>query len=391
MICHTMAAQVEAIEQVVKAVQLGELSQDAIEESVNRVKKLKAKYLSSGSIGSGHGSTLLKVGEPPQTTLATELYEKSTTIIRSEPGSIPRPPKPSEKIVFLSPGRTPSLGSAVDSGEEKTRDSYTPATYIDIIRAYSPHTVDIRFFDGISLAPEDGEKIADADTIILATRNASLSSYQKELGTKLGKRYGKKLVAIATCDPYDFLEQKEIKNYIAIYEPTISAFKAAIDVVFGKTKALGKLPVCSQSKAPTISAYDGSDDHINKLWVLWEEILPDWKVDRERLKQLLDSDRGKHFLHEHGLCVSYLAEPGVGKISCVGVLEEHRGKGIGTALLRKAQEALNAAAGECGLKSLSIGSVFPRFWPGVPIDFPQQEKDFFLHRGAFLLLHSFAT
>jgi hypothetical protein len=42
MICHTMSAQVGAIEQVVQAVKKGELSQDAIQASVERVKDLKA-------------------------------------------------------------------------------------------------------------------------------------------------------------------------------------------------------------------------------------------------------------------------------------------------------------------------------------------------------------
>ena len=73
-----------------------------------------------------------------------------------------------------------------------------------------------------------------------------------------------------------------------------------------------------------------------------------------------------------------------GKIAAVGVLPEYRGKGLGTAFIKKAQAELRNIArinGEGELKSLEIGSQTPRFWPQMPIDFPQEVKDFFLHRG----------
>jgi beta-N-acetylhexosaminidase len=43
MVCHTMSAQVGAIEQVVQAVKAGELSQEIIQASVDRVHNLKSK------------------------------------------------------------------------------------------------------------------------------------------------------------------------------------------------------------------------------------------------------------------------------------------------------------------------------------------------------------
>ena len=129
MICHTISAQVGAIEQVIQAVRSGELSQEAIEVSVGRVKALKSKFLSSSSNPGG-------VNIAAQGTLAFEIYAKSTTVVRSEPGTFPL--SPSRKIVFVSPGRTPLGGGAVESGEEKTREPYTPATYIDLLCGRSP-------------------------------------------------------------------------------------------------------------------------------------------------------------------------------------------------------------------------------------------------------------
>ncbi|RFU26927.1 hypothetical protein B7463_g9397, partial [Scytalidium lignicola] len=246
MICHTMSAQVGAIEQVIEAVKSGELSQMAIQASVDRVRRLKAKYaIQPPAVPLQTLLTTTESRNVAQATLVADIYAKSTTVVRAEPDLIPISPYSTKtKIVFVSPGKTPASGGAVESGEEKTREPYTPALYIDLIRVHSPDAIDIRFHPSAHLSAEEEAQIDAADIIIFATRNASLSPYQKDFGLSLGKKYGEKLIVVATCDPYDFLEEKaEIKNYIAIYEPTIPAFKAAVDVIFGVAKAQGSLPV----------------------------------------------------------------------------------------------------------------------------------------------------
>ncbi|KAF4622739.1 hypothetical protein G7Y89_g14286 [Cudoniella acicularis] len=102
------------------------------------------------------------------------------------------------------------------------------------------------------------------------------------------------------------------------------------------------------------------------------------------MEKLLHQLPGQHYIHEKGFCLSFLTDGPHGKIAAVGVLPEYRGKGLGTAFMKKAQAELRNVAranGEGELKFLEIGSMTPRFWPQVPIDFPQEVKDFFLHRG----------
>jgi beta-N-acetylhexosaminidase len=295
------------------------------------------------------------------------------------------------KIVFVSPGKTPAGGGAVDSGEEKTREPHTPASYIKSLKSYNPSTIDIRFLDSIPLSSESEESIEEADVIIFATRNASLSPYQKDFGLSLGKKFGRKLVVVATCDPYDFLEEvDEIKNYITIYEPTIPAFKSAADIIFGTSQPLGHLPVSVRQTAHNIRPFNGSEEDIDHIWKLWESIFPTWRIDRGRLATILRKKGqyyipSQHYVHDQGFCLGYLdGVSGTGFISCVGVLESHRGQGIGTALITKARQEIRKTALSSGLKGpkyLGIVSSFPRFWPGVPCSFPSQVKDFFLHRG----------
>lgn len=386
MICHTMSAQVSAIELVIEAVKQGELSQEAIGASVERVGRIKDKYLTASRSATSQRD--VATGDSKmnaQITLASEIYAQSTTLVRSETGVLPISKDPKTKIVFVSPGKQPPVGGAVDSGEEKTREPYTPAQYIDILKTQNPSTVDVRFFDSISLSPESKKSIEDADIVIFATRNASLSTYQKQFGLSLGKKLGGKLIVIATCDPYDFLEEvDEIKNYITIYEPTIPAFKSAVDVLFGNKQAVGKLPVSSQPSKRDIRVFNGSEEDITHVWNIWEETLPEWRVKQDRLSKILRRG-GKLYIHEYGFCLAYPgSEPGNGVISCIAVRSSHQGQGIGTALICKARRDMrdNALSARLdGIKSLGIKSVFPRFWPGVPTTLSSNVKDFFQHRG----------
>lgn len=250
--------------------------------------------------------------------------------MRSEPGSIPISRYTANmKVVFVSPGKTPAGGGAVESGEEKTREPYTPASYIDIIRVHSTSATEIRFYDGSQLSAEEEKYIADSDIVIFATRNAGLSPHQKELGLSLGRKYGEKLIVVATCDPYDFLKEKaEIKNYVAIYEPTIPSFKVAVDIIFGVTEPKGSLPVGTPVVKHNIRDFKSSDDDIEHLWQMWQSIFPKWPIEPQRMAKLLHQPHGRHYIHEKGFCLTFLSD-GHGKIAAVGVLPDHRGKGLG--------------------------------------------------------------
>ena len=386
MICHTMSAQVGAIEQVIQAVKSREISQESIQASVNRVQSLKGRYLSSQSKPIPK-STLVDVEtrNAKQFAFASGMYSRSTTVVRSQQGSLPISKDTNAKIVFVSPGKIPIGGGAVESGEEKTREPYTPASYIDILHSQNRSIKDIRFVNSVPLSPDSEKDITQADVVIFAARNASLSKYQKDFGLWLGKKLGTRLIVIASCDPYDFLKEvEEVKNYITIYEPTMPAFKSAVDVIFGNTRAQGKLPVGSAHVKDDIHLFGGSDDEVAKISNMWSDIFPEWPVSHDRLAKILRDKTGQHFIHEQGFCLSFMADDVNGKIACIGVLERHRGKGIGTALIKRAQEELMCTvqtAGKGKLETLQIGSSFPRLWPEVPNTFSRKAKDFFVHRG----------
>ncbi len=128
-----------------------------------------------------------------------------------------------------------------------------------------------------------------------------------------------------------------------------------------------------------------SHEDFEKIWQMWQTIVPKWRIERQRLEKILHALPGLHYIREKGFCLSFLEKDGpCGRIAAVGVLPEYRNKGLGTAFMEQAQVGLrNAARADGGgeLKSLEIGSMTPRFWRQVPIDFPQEVRDFFVHRG----------
>lgn len=129
-----------------------------------------------------------------------------------------------------------------------------------------------------------------------------------------------------------------------------------------------------------------SQEDIERVWQLWQSVFPDWPISRERMSFLLTAlpESGYHAIHEHGFCLAFLSDQGVGQIAAVGVLPEHRRQGLGTSLLFHARTRLKNAAvapGQADLKSLVIGSSAIRFWPHLPKDSPSGVKDFFTRAG----------
>lgn len=395
MICHTMSAQVGAIESVVEAVKTRALAWEDIERSVNRVCDLKSMFVPSNRLPL-HNSTLNRfelrnnLSNRRRELLARNIYAKSTTVVRFSPDILPLPRDSASKIVFVNPGKAAAGSGVVESGEVKTRTPYPPVEYINILQAQNQTVKDVQFLEGTPIS-EVEKQLDEADIVILATRNAWLNPAQKSLGLALGKKFGKNLIVIATCEPYDFLDEvEEIQNYIAIYEPTIPAFQSAVNVVFGITAPCGSLPV-GLSSNPSVRPVDhnpakeGIELDSDKVYFLWQEIFPTWPIRPELFKSILLRTYGFHYIHSKGFCLSFLMDGNQGTIAAIGVLPKFRGKGIGTALLTAAHQRLRVeSSASGGLKSLGIGSVFPRFWPGVPVSIAQEDKDFFVNRG---LLH----
>lgn len=243
MICHTYELQSAAIDRVCQAIESGEILEEQIDESQKRLEKLKSKFTNWDTALEAQSPDALQVINERNEKLAHKVYADATTLVRSRAGLLPLPQ--SGKTVFLSPGSDiPRSGTLAENESQQlaTRVPWTSSRLGDALRKYNPDVVDIRF-QAAGLSDDQWKEVEQAQNVILTTRNARESEYQRELGLEVARRRGSDLVFIASCNPYDFSDNPEIETYLAIYEPTFEAFVSAADIIYGAAEPRGTLPV----------------------------------------------------------------------------------------------------------------------------------------------------
>jgi beta-N-acetylhexosaminidase len=207
------------------------------------------------------------------------------------------------------------------------------------------------------------------------------------MGLKLSQ-HTRKLVTIAACSPYDFLDDDSIKTYITTYEPTIEAFTAAANILFGALTPKGTLPVGSKKAAlgsVHVSPFEPASD-LTELVEVWNTALPTYPLPADSLGRFLTQANGHHFVARLesniiGFCVMYMTTnrgTTCCQLAALAVHPNYQRQGVGTALIAEARTWLMKNYKPC---SLSLGSSFPRFWPGIPTDLGQEVQEFFVHRG----------
>ncbi|KAI9830542.1 MAG: hypothetical protein M1819_005500 [Sarea resinae] len=381
MICHTYDVQVASIEKVYDALKSGEISPERIDEALGRVRKVKAKHLQWNTTSNPTPMSELATLNKAHDQLSREIYSKSTTLVRAEEGTLPL--SGTSKTVFLSPGQETALGGAVHSGEYEMRDARVHAEFIGVLRGHNRGTVDL-YYTKSGLLEDSWKLVKEADAVILETRNAHQSTWQRDFAFQLAK-LSLKLIVIATCDPYDFLDDAQIKTYITIYEPTLAAFIPAVDVIFGLSRAQGTLPIGKEPAEVTVTPFDSSRD-LEGVSRIWQSTLPTYPVSIDKLRDLLNWKSGHHFVAHKGsvmigFCAAYTSHKQdklEAHISVLIVDPDQQRQGSGTALVMAARDFFLQ---KFGIYNLAIGSTFPRFWPGLPVDLPASVADFFLHRG----------
>ena len=384
MICHTYAVQVASIDRVCEAVQTGALPASRLEQASRRVAQLKDKFLNwDVALQQKTTESLAHINEATA-ALAKEVYSRSVTLVRSKTDVLPL--SKSSKLVFLFPGANTPAGGAVDGEGLGRKGSYDATVFLDAIRQFNRDAVEIIYGEE-GLSEEEWSIVEAAEAVVFASLNARESPYQRNLGLELPSR-AKSLIAIAACNPYDFLEDTAVETYIATYEPTIEAFTAATNVLFGEAPTKGTLPVGPKetSSIPfTVSPLDLATD-LDQITTVWNAALSAYPLSGERLHTMLDRSSGHYLVARSGsdlvgLCLAYITTTeGVAsaQLAVLAVHPKHQGKGIGTALVNEIRKFLR---NKFGLNRLSLGSAFPRFWPGVPTDLGPEVQDYFVHRG----------
>ncbi|KAJ5644704.1 Acyl-CoA N-acyltransferase [Penicillium longicatenatum] len=383
MLCHTFEVQVASIKKVCEAVQSGTIETSRLEEACRHVAYVKDKFLNwDTALRQGHltGLDALNNRNAP---FSKETYEKSVTLVRDTSKTLPLPR--TGDIVLLFPGSKIPVGGAVDGEGMGRQGSYKVSPYLNALRSHHRSVIEINYKD-TGLSNEEWDVVKAAEAVIFVSINGREAPYQEALGREL-PRHVRSLVSIAACSPYDFLEVPELQTYITTYEPTIEAFTVAAGIIFGQVVPKGSLPIQhGPLKSNTPVAIFDTENDLDDVVSAWSEIFPTYNLPSDSLKTLILRGNPHHFVVRlgsklAGFCLAYLnafGPPATVHIAVLGVAPKYQGQGIGTSLLMETRSFFRK---NFGIQSLQLGSSFPRFWPGIPREFPDSVQNFFIHRG----------
>ncbi|KAL7269088.1 hypothetical protein RUND412_008262 [Rhizina undulata] len=391
---HSLETQRRGIEAIYEALNSNTLPKEAVYQASEKIMLLKNHYLTWTTALAAPDPQRLSLLMEDHKSIVRKAYENSITVVRDEKTFIPLRVGATENVLLLTPVVRPlhqrapeepsidpfeSLGRALARRHPKVR--------------HAPYTVNGITSIHVAL-------IKRAAAVIFVTANASQQKSGSQIQTA-GAVYrlclNKPLIALAVCDPYDLLIDRTFGTYICTYEYSATALETAAAVIFGERHAPGVLPV----NIPGTNALRQQRSWFVEVWEkrrdlyasadLWRDCLGrKWPLDASTLSTLLDRPGySKHFVVRHpttnellGLCATYTIMAGpsniIGSLALLIVHPTHRNQGIGLSLHDVAVRHLSK---QPGISSLQLGSIFPRLFPGLPHDLPNDDVSWFAHRG----------
>ncbi|MGD0751091.1 MAG: glycoside hydrolase family 3 N-terminal domain-containing protein [Anaerolineales bacterium] len=213
------------------AVQNGQLDRKEISDSVERILALKG-WLAGAPPAPG----LEIVGCADHQAIATEIAERSITLVRDHAGLLPLKLKAEYRLAVIIP-------KPVDLTPADT-SSYTTPGLAAALRKYHPNVVEAI----IPYAPEEADirkvvqQLSACDLLICGTLNAFESSGQAELVRRL-LQTGIPTIVAALRLPYDLAAFPDAPTYLCTYSLLEPSMQALAKALFGHISINGKLPV----------------------------------------------------------------------------------------------------------------------------------------------------
>lgn len=213
-----------------QALQNGYLDRAMVTTSLERILSLKRWLAGTPQ------PDLAVVGCAAHQAVATEIAERSITLVRDNAGLLPLGLKPEDRVAVLVPqpiDLTPAdTSSYVTPGLATALRGYHPCVDEYII-SYSPESHEIA---GLL------ERLRNYNFIILGTLNACASPTQAEF-VRQALKLGIPSVIVALRLPYDLTAFPEAQTYLCTYSILEPSMRALAKALFGKIQFEGRLPV----------------------------------------------------------------------------------------------------------------------------------------------------
>jgi beta-N-acetylhexosaminidase len=222
-----------AYDAVLKAVRSGEISRRRIDESVSRVLRLKLRRgLFARPLVDGR-TAARRLGTRKHLVAAARVANHSVTLVKNDARLLP--------LALGSGQRVLVAGYRLDS----TTATAQPAA--NLAAALGRHGVTTDLFE-TGTAPDAVtvdtamSRAKTSHVVVVVTANASGSGRQRNLvGALIGT--GKPVVVVAARNPYDIAHLAQTTTYVASYSWARPAMQAVAQVLVGRIKPAGRLPV----------------------------------------------------------------------------------------------------------------------------------------------------
>jgi beta-N-acetylhexosaminidase len=235
-----MPVGIEAVANgIYAAVNSGDISEDRIERSVERVLTLKlnrsiVKAEVEKSLDEKVANALQVVGSPEHKAIEKEAAEKSITLVKNN-AVLPLNVSLEDKIIVVG-----GSGFSINLLAGEVKKHHPGAVYVN---ASGP-------LNAGQLAQVQGAKY-----IIVGTYTSSVGGRAQDASQMVMTRQlietGVPVIAVGARNPYDVMSYRDVDAYLVQYGFRPASFEAAANTIFGKNNPTGKLPV-------TIYNHDGS-------------------------------------------------------------------------------------------------------------------------------------
>lgn len=235
-----MPVGIEAVANgIYDAVNSGDISEDRLEQSVERVLTLKlnrsiVKAEAEKSLEEKAANALQVVGSPEHKAVEKEAAEKAITLVKND-AVLPLKVSPEDKVVVVG-----GSGFSINLLAAEVQKHHPGAVYVN---TSGP------------LTAAHLEQVQGAKYIIVGTYTSSVSGRAQNASQMVMTRQlietGIPVIAVGARNPYDIMSYTDVDAYLVQYGFRPASFEAAANTIFGKNNPTGKLPV-------TIYNHDGS-------------------------------------------------------------------------------------------------------------------------------------
>lgn len=196
----------------VKLVEDKKISESRINESYEKIIRIKTKYCKQE-----YGEIVI------DNTLAETVLKDAVTVVLDKN----LPLSTTEKVLIISP--IIKMATLIDNDN------------LDNFKFSNHFSGDEIFIDKeLENLKIIRQNILEYDKIILLTYNVSEDDYQVQVFKELDKD---KTIVLSIRSPYDIMYLEGVSTYISLYEISDIILNACKDIIYGKNMAKGKLPV----------------------------------------------------------------------------------------------------------------------------------------------------